>query len=133
MRITATSLILAFLLASTPAAAKPLTVRTGESWLFSLHRGEPVRARKVSPQARPGSGQVMVTVRSVIGTTMTISSNNPEAYTYRAELIGTGEAVAARSCTLPANGRLSFEQWPEKAEAVRLSEFRIARKDGSCP
>ncbi|MFL6739822.1 MAG: hypothetical protein ACJ8FJ_11645, partial [Sphingomicrobium sp.] len=64
---------------------------------------------------------------------MTISSNNPVAYSYQAELVGVDKAVAARSCTLPANGRLSFEHWPQKAIAVRLSRFRIAGKDGACP
>ena len=121
------------LLAASPLAAKPLTVKTGESWVFSLYRGEPVRAHQANPQAKPARGQVMVTVTSMMGTTMTISSNNPVAYTYQAELIGTGKAVPARSCTLPANGRLSFEHWPQKANAVSLTQFRIADKEGSCP
>jgi len=133
MRTVPTSLIFALLLAAAPAAAKPITVKTGESWLFSLYRGEPVRARKTSPQTKPSEGQVMVTVTSLMGTTMTISSNYPTAYTYQAELIGTAKTVSARSCTLPANGRISFEHWPEKATAVRLSHFRIAGKDGACP
>lgn len=121
------------LLATSPLAAKPLTVKTGESWVFSLYRGEPVRVRKANPQAKPARGQVVVTVTSMMGTTMSISSNNPVAYTYQAELIGAGKAVPARSCTLPANGRLSFEHWPQKANAVRLSQFRIADKAGACP
>ena len=118
---------------SSPAKAPGLTVKTGESWLFSLYRGEPVRPHKAAPQTKPGPGQVMVTVTSMMGTTMTISSNNPVAYSYQAELVGVDKAVAARSCTLPANGRLSFEHWPQKAIAVRLSRFRIAGKDGACP
>src|SRR5262245_65232402 len=130
---TARIFSLLLLLAAAPLSAKPLTVKAGESWVFSLYRGEPVRARKVTPQTKPGPGQVMVTVTSMMGTTMTISSNNPVAYTYEAELVGTNKAVAARSCTLPANGRLSFENWPQKAVAVRLSHFRIADKDGACP
>ena len=124
---------LMLLLIAAPLSAKPLTVNTGESWVFSLYRGEPVRARKATPQTKPGPGQVTVTVTSMMGTTMTISSNNPVGYTYQAELIGANHAVAARSCTLPANGRLSFENWPQKAVAVRLSHFRIAEKDGACP
>lgn len=124
---------LALLLAASPVAAAPLTVKTGESWMFAISRGQPVRARKVKPAVKPPPGQVMVTVTSMMGTTMTISSNNPSAYTYQAELVGAGKAVPARSCTLPANGRLSFEHWPQKANAVRLSNFRLAGKDGSCP
>jgi hypothetical protein len=34
---------------------------------------------------------------------------------------------------LPANNRLSFENWPQKAVAVRLSDFKVATKDGACP
>jgi hypothetical protein len=124
---------LLLLLAAAPVSAKPLTVRTGESWVFSLYRGEPVRPRKATPQTKPGPGQVTVTVTSMMGTTMTISSNNPVGYTYQAELVGANKAVAARSCTLPANGRISFEHWPQKTVAVRLSHFRVAEKDGACP
>ena len=64
---------------------------------------------------------------------MTIVSNNPKPYTYKAELIGGEKAAPARSCSLPANNRLSFESWPQKADAVRLSDFKVAPKGGACP
>lgn len=127
---------LAFLLAAAdPALAKApgLTVKTGETWVFNLFRGQPIKARKSNPAAKPAPGQVLVTVRSMMGTTMTISSSNSVAYTYRAELIGADKAIPARSCTLPADGRVSFEHWPEKADAVRLSNFKPAPKGGACP
>lgn len=127
---------LALLVAASPvAAAKPagLTVRTGETWQFSLFRGQPVKARKANPNAKPAPGQIQVTVRSMLGTTMTITSNSPTAYTYRAELIGADKPVAARSCALPPDSRLSFESWPQKAEAIRLSDFKVAPKGGACP
>ena len=128
---------LALLLAASPvgAAAKPagLTIKTGETWQFSLFHGQPVRARKASADAKPAPGQIQVTVRSLLGTTMTIVSNNPIAFTYRAELIGADKPVAARSCALPPDGRLSFESWPQKADAVRLSDFKVAPKGGACP
>ena len=120
---------------STPAAAKSpgLTVKSGETWEFALSRGQPVQARKTSPTAEPRDGRIRVTVRSMMGTTMTIVSNNPRPYTYTAELIGAAKAVPARSCTLPADGRLSFENWPQKADAIRLSDFKPAKREGSCP
>ena len=127
---------LALLVAASPvAAAKPagLTVRTGETWQFSLFRGQPVRAHKARPDAKPAPGQIQVTVRSLLGTTMTITSNNPTAFTYRAELIGADKPIAARSCALPPDGRLSFESWPQTATAVRLSDFKVAPKGGACP
>ncbi len=127
---------LALLLAASPvgAAQSPgLTIKTGESWMFAISRGQPVRARRVKPDVKPGPGQVLVTLRAMMGTSMSISSNNRVAYTYKAELIGAGQAVSVRSCTLPANGRLSFEHWPQQASAVRISNFKIATKDGACP
>jgi hypothetical protein len=127
---------LALLLAAAPATAASspgLTVKTGETWQFSLFHGQPIKARKASADAKPAPGQIQVTVRSLLGTTMTISSNNPTAFTYQAELIGADKPVAARSCALPPDGRLSFESWPQKADAVRLSNFKVAPKGGACP
>jgi hypothetical protein len=126
---------LAFLLVAGPVVAQSpgLTVKTGESWMFAISRGQPVRARKVEPSVKPAPGQVLVTLRSMMGTSLSITSNNPQAYTYSAELIGAEKSVAVRSCTLPANGRLSFEHWPQKAAAVRIGNFKIATKDGACP
>ena len=123
------------LLATAPAAARSadLVVRTGETWIFSLYHGQPVRARKANPAAKPPPGQILVTLRSMMGTSLSITSNNPQAYTYKAELVGSDKPVAVRSCTLPADGRLSFEHWPENADAVRLSDFKPAPKGGNCP
>ena len=128
-------LALALLLAASPVPVRPagLTVKTGETWQFSLFHGQPVRARKASADAKPAPGQIQVTVRSMLGTTMTITSNNPTSFTYQAELIGTDKPVAARSCALPPDGRLSFESWPQKADAIRLSDFKVAPKGGACP
>ena len=131
-RIAALSLLV--LLASPVAAQSPgITIKTGESWMFAISRGQPVRARKVAPSVKPAPGQVLVSLRSMMGTSLSIASNNPQAYTYSAELIGAEKSVPVRSCTLPANGRLSFEHWPQKASAVRISNFKVATKDGSCP
>jgi hypothetical protein len=128
-------LSLALLLAASPLPVKAarLNVKSGESWVFSLSGGQPVKARKVSANAKPATGQIVVTVRAMMGTTMTITSNNKQSYTYKAELIGGEKPVPARSCTLPANNRLSFENWPQKASAVRLSDFKVATRDGACP
>ena len=132
MRIAALALLT---LLAAPATAKSpgLTVKAGESWTFSLYRGQPVNARKTSASAKPAPGKIHVTVRSLMGTTMSISSANDIAYTYRAELIGVDRKGRARSCTLPPDGKLSFEHWPDKAEAVHLSDFKPAPKGGNCP
>ena len=131
------SLALLALLAASPAVARQtsLTVKPDETWIFSISSGQPVRAHRAKPTAQPREGEVLVTVRTMLGTTMTIASNNPVPYTYRAELVGVagGKTAPSRACTLPADGMVSFEHWPQQASAVRLSNFRRARKSGSCP
>ena len=132
--LKATLLLGSLLLAAPhPAAAQGLTIKTGETWMFAISRGQPARARKVDPALKPPPGHVVATLRSMIGTSLSIASNNPRQFTFKAELIGADKPVPVRSCTLPANGRKSFEHWPAKAEAVRLSDFRVARNDGACP
>ena len=127
--------LIAVLLLAAPASAQSpgLTIKTGESWMFAISRGQPVRARKVESTVKPPPGQVLVTLRAMMGTSLSITSNNRQSFTYKAELIGADKPAPLRSCTLPANGRMSFEHWPQKAEAVRISDFRVAREDGSCP
>ena len=120
------------LIAAAPAQVAVLTVRTGETWLFTIKNGEPAQARKVTPSAKIGKGQIKVSVRPILGTAMTVTNNSPLAYTFRAELISGGKATLARSCTLPAKARPVFEQWEQKAEAVRISDFKVAGADGHC-
>lgn len=133
MRIIGTLILSAACVSSAWAQSPGLTVRPGETWLFAISRGQPVRARKVKAGVKPPEGQVLVTLQSMLGTTMSITSNNRQAYTYRAELIGSDKPVPVRSCTLPANARISFEHWPQKAEAVRISDFKVAQRSGTCP
>ena len=120
------------LLAAAPAQAAPLTVRTGETWVFSVKDGQPASARKVASSAKPARGQIMVAVRAMMGTTMIVTNNSPVAYTFRAELLRDGKSVAARPCTLPAGGKPIFEQWKEKADAVRIGAFKVSKADGLC-
>ena len=133
MRLIAASLLLVLLASPATGQSAGLTVKTGETWMFAISRGQPVRARKVKPSVTPPPGQVLVTLRAMMGTSLSITSNNRQPFTYKAELIGADKSVPVRSCTLPANGRMSFEHWPQKADAVRISDFRVAREDGSCP
>ena len=125
-------LLLSALSISTAATAEPLTIRMGESWIFSVKDGQPASARKVGASAKPAKGQIMASVRAFLGTSMVVTNNSPIAYTFRAELLSGGKTTAARSCTLPANARPTFEQWPEKAEAVRIGGFKPATADGRC-
>jgi hypothetical protein len=125
-------LLAALVAASVPAIAEPLTVHTGETWLFAIDHGQPARSRKVSATAAPARGEVKVTVRAVFGTMMTISNNSDQGYTFQAQLIGAdGKAAAARTCTLPPGNQPALETWPQKAAAVRLSDFKPA-KGGRC-
>ena len=125
--------VLAFtLLAAVPAQAAPLTVRTGETWIFTIKNGEPAKARKVTPSAKIARGQIKVSIRALMGTTMIVTNNSPFAYTFRAELLQSGKVVAPRPCTLPANAKPIFEQWQQKADAVRIGKFTAASADGRC-
>ena len=120
------------LLAAAPAQAAGLTVRTGETWIFTVKNGEPAQARKVTPSAKIPKGQIKVSVRAMLGTAMTVTNNSPIAYTFRAELLTRGKAMEARPCTLPANARPIFEQWQQKAEGVRIGNFTLAGAEGRC-
>lgn len=117
---------------SVPAAAQPLTVRAGETWMFTIHEGDPSNARKVEPAALPGQGEAKVTVRALFGTMMTISNNSKQGYTFKAELISAdGKAVTARTCTLPPGNQPALESWPQKAAAIRIGSFKAA-SGGRC-
>lgn len=125
--------VAAILLASASAAhSAPLTVHTGESWVFTVENGEPANGRKVQSSARPGKGQLMISVRALFGTNMIVTNNSPVAYTFRAELLRGGKVTAARPCDLPAKGGPILEQWPQKAEAVRIGHFKKAGSQGRC-
>ena len=126
--------LLTALLAASPAGAAQLTVPMGETLMFRLERGQPTLARKANPTTKPRPGEIRVSVRSMMGTTMTMISNSPKSYTYRATLIGAnGAAVAARSCALPGRNRLAFESWPQTATAVRIGNFKPTRGNNACP
>ena len=120
------------LLAAAPAQAAGLTVRTGETWFFTIKDGEPANARLVTASAKIPKGQIKASVRALGGTSMVVTNNSPIAYTFRAALLSGGKATAARSCTLPANARPIFEQWQEKADGVRIGSFKPATADGRC-
>ena len=126
--------LLAAILLATPVAAHAgvLTVQPGENWVFMIKDGEPANARKVEATAKPGKGQLMVSIRALLGTYMIMTNNSPVAYTFRAELYRGGEPAGARTCTLPANAQPIVEQWPKAADAVRLSNFRAVKDEGRC-
>jgi hypothetical protein len=125
-------LAFALIVVATPAIAAPLTVRTGETWLFTIDHGEPAHARKADANAAPARGEIKVNVRALLGTMMTITNNSPTGYTFQAQLIGAdGKAVNARSCGAPPNNQPALESWPQKAAAVRIGSFKPA-KGGRC-
>ena len=126
-------MLASLLLAGAPAVhAQPLTIRTGESWIFAVQNGEPANAKKVDATAKPPKGQLMVTVRALFGTNMIMTNNSSTPYTYRAELFVAGKPSGARTCALPATGEPTLEQWTQKADAVRISAFRPTGPGGRC-
>ena len=128
------SLALLALVAASPVSAKPLTVRMGETWVFTVAKGQPAKARKVDAKASPAPGEMKVTLSPLMGTTMTISNNSKFDYAYRATLVlPGGKAGPAKSCAVPANGRLAMEHWQQRVAAVRLSDFKPAPAGSLCP
>ena len=123
----------ALLFCSTATAAAPLTIRTGESWAFSISNGQPVKARRVDASAKPARGEITARVSAMAGTTMTLTNATGTAFTYRAELVGTSGKAARRTCALPATAQPVLEYWPQKASAVRIGDFRATKGAGACP
>ncbi len=122
------------LLATTPLSAQPLTVRMGETWIFAVDKGQPVQARKVAATASPARGEFKVSLRPMMGSTMSVINNSRFDYAYRATLVlPDGKRGAAKSCAVPANGRLAIEHWPNPVEAVRLDRFKPAPAGSLCP
>lgn len=114
------------------AQAAPLTVRAGESWVFKVRNGQPADAHKVDATVKPAKGELMVTVRSLFGTVLITTNNNSVAYSFNAELIPAANLTAVRTCALPVGGKPDLEQWGQKAQAVRISNFRAAGNEGRC-
>lgn len=126
--------LLAMLLLSVPIAAeaRPLTIKVGESWTFQIKGGDPVKARKVAASAKPAKGEIMVTVKSFLGTMLTAVNATGRGWTFSAELLSNGKASPARTCTLPASSAPIMEQWQGKqAQAVRISKF-VPADGGNC-
>ena len=123
----------ALLFWGTAAATAPLTIRTGESWAFSISNGQPVKAHRVEASAKPARGQITARVSAMAGTTMTLTNATGTAFTYRAELIGASGKAPSRTCSLPATAQPVLEYWPQKASAVRIGEFRATKGAGACP
>ena len=120
------------LIAPIAAQAKPLTIKVGESWTFQIKGGEPVKARKVPASAKPGKGEIMVTVKSFLGTMLTAVNATGRGWSFKAELLNAGKASPARTCTLPASGAPIMEQWQgRQAQAVRISKF-VPADGGNC-
>jgi len=122
------------LVMAAPVTAKPLTVHMGETWVFTVVHGQPADARKVLPATKPAASEIKVSVQPLMGTTMTLTNNSKFDYAYRATLIMPGgKAGPAKSCAVPAKGRLAIEHWPRPVAAVRLSDFRPAPAGSLCP
>jgi hypothetical protein len=75
-----------------------------------------------------------VSLSPLMGTTMTVTNNSQYDYAYRASLIlPDGKAGPAKSCAVPAHGKLAIEHWPQRVAAIRLSDFKPAPAGSLCP
>jgi hypothetical protein len=120
------------LVAPVAAQAKPLTIKVGESWAFQIKAGDPVKSRKVAATAKPAKGEILVTVKSFLGTMLTAVNATGRGWSFKAELVNGGKVSPARTCTLPSTTAPIMEQWQgKKAEAVRISKF-VPADGGTC-
>ena len=96
--------------------------------------GPAAAARKVGVKTAPAPGEMKVSLNALMGTTMTITNNSRFDYAYRAILVLPGGKVGpAKSCAVPAHGRLAIEHWKQTVAAVRLSDFKPAPAGSLCP
>jgi hypothetical protein len=124
----------AALVAAAPVSAKPLTVRMGETWIFTVAHGQPTQARKADTKAAAKPGEMKVTLSALMGTAMTIANHSHYEYAYRATLVlPDGTSGPAKSCAVPAHGKIAIEHWTQKVAAVRLSDFKPAPAGSLCP
>ena len=125
---------LIFAALAAPLSAKPLTVRMGETWVFAVRGGVPVEAHKVAATTAPSRGQFKVSLQPMLGSTMMVTNNSRFDYAYRATLVlPNGKLGAAKSCAVPANGRVAIEHWSRPVAAVHLDRFKPAPAGSLCP
>jgi len=110
--------------------AAPLTIRTGETWVFTIKEGQPTAARKVEATAMPARGQIVASVRAFLGTALTVTNNSATAYTFRAELMRRGKVSAARSCAVSEHSPGRGKACPGRA-LVSASGDRGAAHSGT--
>ena len=135
MSMLAVRLSAALILAALPAvaAANGVTVKMGESWLFALDRDRPVKARPASATATPAPGEILVVLRPMFGSTMTVTGNLASATNYRATLIlAGGKQGSTRACSLPVGRMTVVENWPKPVAAIRLDRFKPAPAGATC-
>lgn len=135
MPMLAFRLSTALILAAVPAvaSASEVSVKMGESWLFALDRGRPIKARPAPATAIPAPGEILVVLRPMFGSTMTVTGNMPSATTYRATLIlAGGKQGATRACSLPVGLMTVVEYWPRPVAAIRLDRFKPAPAGAIC-
>jgi hypothetical protein len=102
-----------------------LVIHSGETWLFRVEQGQPLAARKAAADAKPASGELLVSMKAEMGTMMTVTNNSGKAYDYRAFMMRQPGAREERTsvCTLVGGGPLSIEHWPYSIAAIRIADF----------
>ena len=113
------------------AIAEPgLFVRQGETWFFKVTNGQPADARKGIAAAKPGAGEIRVTLN---GGMMAVLSGSQVSYNYQAFITGKASDKGKRTsvCTLMP-GITVFESWPDDLPGIRLANFEEASEEYGC-
>ena len=107
-----------------------LFVRQGETWFFKVTNGQPADARKGDAAAKPGAGEIRVTLN---GGMMAVLSGSQVSYNYQAFITGKASDKGKRTsvCTLMP-GITVFESWPDDLPGIRLANFEEASEEYGC-
>jgi hypothetical protein len=128
------ALVAAFILPSTAIAKKDkaplpgLLVKMGETWVFQIDKGQPVKIRPSKQGDTLAPGEVQVSLENSAGTMMTVKNNAGTWLNYKAFMTakegkkGTPTSV----CTVMSEGRMGVEVWPGSIPAIRVTEFTPA-------
>jgi hypothetical protein len=105
-----------------------LLVKMGETWVFQIENGQPVKIRPSKESDTLAPGEVQVSLSNSAGTMMTVKNNAGTWLNYKAFMTpkagkkGTPTSV----CTVMSEGRMGVEVWPGTIPAIRITEFTPA-------
>jgi hypothetical protein len=109
-----------------------LLIKSGETWIFHLEKGQPANPRPATKADQLGKDELKASLSLEAGAMLIITNNTSQFLNYHAFITPKpGKKGAPTSvCTIMSNGRMAFESWPNSIPALRLADFTPAQEDG---